>query len=79
MRYAIGAGSLDQNGEANVAKSTGWCKLGRYRHLTYRIHVKQAYEGLVKIGYLRETKKGVSEKGIGLCRTKYSPPKSSVH
>ena len=28
MRYALGAGSLDQNGEANVAKSTGWCKLG---------------------------------------------------
>ena len=72
MRYALGAGSLDQNGEANVAKSTGWCKLGRYnRHLTYRIHVKQAYEGLVKLGYLREIKRGVSEKGIGLCQTKY--------
>ena len=33
--------------------------------------MKQAYEGLVKLGYLRETKKGVSEKGIGLCQTKY--------
>ena len=33
--------------------------------------MKQAYEGLVKLGYLREIKRGVSEKGIGLCQTKY--------
>ena len=72
IRDALGATSLDKNGEASIAKSSGWYKLGRYnQYLTYRVHVKLAYEGLVKLGYLQETKKGVSDKGVGLYRTKY--------
>ena len=72
IRDALGATSLDKNGEASIAKSPGWYKLGQYNwHLTYRVHVKLAYEGLVNLGYLQETKKGVSDKGVGLYRTKY--------
>ena len=66
IRDALGATSLDNNGEASIAKSSGCYKLGQYnRHLTYRVHVKLAYEGLVNLGYLQETKKGVSDKGVG--------------
>ena len=72
IRDALGATSLDKIGEASIAKSPGWYKLGRYnQYLTYRVHVKLAYEGLVNLGYLQETKKGVSDKGVGLYRTKY--------
>ena len=33
--------------------------------------MKLAYEGLIKLGYLQETENGVSDKGVGLYRTKY--------
>ena len=72
LRDALGATSLDKNGEANIVRSPRWCRLGQYnRYLTFRVHLKLAYEGLVKLGYLQETENGVSDKGVGLYRTKY--------
>ncbi len=39
--------------------------------LSYRIHVKRAYEGMIALGYLREAKKGVSLGARGLFLTRY--------
>ena len=39
--------------------------------LSYRIHVKRAYEGMIALGYLREVKKGVSLGAHGLFLTRY--------
>lgn len=40
--------------------------------MSYRVHVKLAYEGMRALGYLAEEKRGVSDGPIGRYRTKYS-------
>ena len=72
VRDALGAASLSRRGEAQLSKRPGHYTASRYnKHLSYRIHVRKAYEGMIKLGYLTETKKGVAEKGIGLYQTKF--------
>ena len=72
VRNALGAQSLQKDGEARIAKSPNGYTRGPYnRHLSYRIHVQLAYAGLIELGYLIETKKGVAEDGVGLYQTKY--------
>ena len=72
VRDALGAASISRQGEAQISEGAGHYAASRYnKHLSYRNHVKKAYKGMIKLGYLTETKKGVAEKGIGLYQTKF--------
>ena len=57
---------------ASIRKGKDAYTRNRYNNgLSYRIHVKRAYEGMIALGYLREVKKGVSEGASGLFLTRY--------
>jgi hypothetical protein len=58
--------------EASIHKATGHYTGSRYNlTYTYRIHIDRAYEGMIKLGYLRETKKGASDGAVGKFLTRY--------
>ena len=72
VRDALGVASLSGRGEAQLSKGGGRYSVSRYnKHLSYRTHVIKAYQGMIRLGYLAETKKGVAEQGIGLYQTKF--------
>ena len=57
---------------ASIQKGKDAYTQNRYnKSLSYRIHVKRAYEGMIALGYLREAKKGVSLGAHGLFLTRY--------
>jgi hypothetical protein len=54
-------------GFASIHKASGHYSSSRYsKGLSYRIHVKRAYEGLRKLGYLKEMKHGSFDGSKGL-------------
>ena len=58
--------------EASIHKAIGHYTKSRYcSDLSYKIHVKRAYEGLCELGYLFETKAGVSQGPVGKYLTRY--------
>ena len=58
---------------ASISKRPGNYSSSLYnKSLSYRVHVKLAYEGMRALGYLTEEKRGVSDGPIGRYRTKYS-------
>ena len=58
--------------EASIHKATGYYTKSRYcTDLSYKIHIKRAYEGLCELGYLFETKAGVSNGPVGKYLTRY--------
>ena len=57
---------------ASIRKGKDIYTQNRYnKALSYRIHVKRAYEGMIALGYLREAKKGVSLGAHGLFFSRY--------
>lgn len=59
-------------GYASVRRnSNSYSKGALGPHFTYRITVKRAFDGMVKLGYLRVTKAGVSDGPIGRYLTRY--------
>ena len=58
---------------ASISKRPGHYSKSIYnRSLTYRIHVKLAYEGMRSMGYLSQERLGASDGSIGRYRTKYA-------
>ena len=58
--------------EASIHKRSGHYTKSRYcQNLSYKIHVLRAYEGLKALGYLYETKQGVSIGPVGKYLTRY--------
>ncbi|MEK9701004.1 MAG: hypothetical protein VW829_03220 [Deltaproteobacteria bacterium] len=58
---------------ASIHKRSNYYSGHRYEpSLTYKIHIKTAYEGMISLGYLKEEKKGVSEGALGKYLTRYS-------
>ena len=57
---------------ASINKGAGHYSQSRYNsRLSYRIHIKLAYNGMCSLGYLQEVKAGVSHGPVGLYLTKY--------
>ena len=62
----------NRNNWASIKKRPAAYTKSRYNaSLSWRIHVKLAYEGMCKLGYLTEEKPGVSNGPIGLYLTRY--------
>lgn len=61
-----------RKGYASIRLNANAYTESRYQKgLSYRIHVERAYRGLQALGYLRETKKGVSDGVYGRYLTRY--------
>lgn len=57
---------------ASIQKGAGYYSRSTYNnHLSFRIHIKLAYEGMLAAGYLEEVKRGVSHGPVGLYLTRY--------
>jgi hypothetical protein len=57
---------------ASISKRPGYYSKSIYnKSLSYRIHVKLAYEGMRSMGYLSQERLGASDGSLGRYRTKY--------
>ena len=70
-------GQTETHRYASIHKRSNYYSDGkRYEpSQTYVVHVTNAYEGMIWLGYLKEEKKGVSEKAKGKYLTRYSATK----
>ena len=70
-------GQTETHRYASIHKRSNYYSDGkRYEpSQTYVVHVTNAYEGMIWLGYIKEEKKGVSEKAKGKYLTRYSATK----